>query len=101
MKAVIQYQLEVAICMMALTLLYLLLWRKETNFMFKRILLLSIPLISIIIPLINLNISFQTEEKSNAIQYITYLPGQLELVYAPIVTEVKTISVSFWLTEGP
>jgi TonB family protein len=100
MKALIQYQIEVAICMAALTLLYLLLWRKDTNFTFKRILLLGIPFSSIVIPLINLNIDLQPAQQTAPIQYITYLPSQLELVYMPIADEATKMTeweLAFWL----
>jgi TonB-dependent SusC/RagA subfamily outer membrane receptor len=100
MKALIQYQIEVAICMAALTLLYLLLWRKDTNFIFKRILLLGIPFSSIVIPLINLNIDLQPAQQTAPIQYITYLPSQLELVYMPIADEATKMTeweLAFWL----
>lgn len=100
MKALIEYQIEVAICMAALTLLYLLLWKKDTNFIFKRILLLGIPFSSIVIPLINLNIDLQPAQQTAPIQYITYLPSQLELVYAPIVAETEKMTgweLAFWL----
>jgi hypothetical protein len=100
MKALIQYQIEVAICMAALTLLYLLLWRKDTNFTFRRILLLGIPFSSIVIPLINLNIDLQPAQQTAPIQYITYLPSQLELVYMPIADEATKMTeweLAFWL----
>jgi TonB family protein len=100
MKILVQYQIEVAICMAAFGLIYLLLWRKETNFNFKRILFLGIPFFSLIIPLININIDFNTEQESAPIQYITYLPNQLEMVYAPIIAETDTISgwdIAFWV----
>jgi TonB family protein len=99
MKALIQYQIEVAICMAALTLLYLLLWRKDTNFIFKRILLLGIPLSSIVIPMINLNIDLQPAQQAAPIQYISYLPAQLELVYMPIAAEAEKLTgweLAFW-----
>jgi len=100
MKPFVQYQIEVAICMAAFGLIYLLLWRKETNFNFKRILFLGIPFFSLIIPLININIDLNTEQESAPIQYITYLPNQLEMVYAPIIAETDTISgwdIAFWV----
>lgn len=100
MKELIQYQIEVAICMAALTFLYLLLWRKDTNFTFKRILLLGIPFSAIFIPLINLNIDLQPAQQTAPIQYITYLPNQLELVYLPIAAEADSMSgweLAFWL----
>lgn len=86
--------------MAALTLLYLLLWRKDTNFTFKRILLLGIPFSSIVIPLINLNIDLQPAQQTAPIQYITYLPSQLELVYMPIADEATKMTeweLAFWL----
>ncbi len=98
MKELIQYQIEVAVCLAALTIVYVLLWRKETNFTLKRFLLLGIPIISFIIPLISLEISWQPTQDSNTIQYITFLPGQLELVYAPIVAEtVSGWEIAFWI----
>jgi TonB-dependent SusC/RagA subfamily outer membrane receptor len=98
MKELIQYQIEVAVCLATLSMLYVLLWRKETNFKLKRFLLLSIPILSFIIPLINLEINWQPAQKSNTIQYITFLPGQLELVYAPIVAEtVSGWEIAFWI----
>ncbi|MDZ7607068.1 MAG: M56 family metallopeptidase [Cyclobacteriaceae bacterium] len=98
MKELVQYQIEFAICLAALTLLYIFLWRKETNFSFKRYILLGIPIISFIIPLINLEISWEPTRDSNTIQYITFLPSQLELVYAPIAAEsVSGWEISFWI----
>jgi TonB family protein len=87
MKSIIQYQIEVAICMAALSLLYLLLWRKDTNFTFKRFLFLSITALSLAIPLININL--KREEKSPAVEYFTYIPCQLDYIYtqAPLLAE--------------
>ncbi len=80
MRALIQYQVEVAICMAALSLLYLWLWRKDTNFSFKRLLLLSIPLVAIILPVINVNTSLTPQSETYPIQYLLYLPNQIEML---------------------
>lgn len=82
MSALIHYQAEVAISIAALSLLYLWLWRKDTNFTVKRFLLLGIPFISIALPLINIHISFAQQTQSSPIQYLLYLPGQLDILTA-------------------
>ena len=100
MKILVQYQIEVAICMVTFALLYLLLWRKETNFAFKRFVLVLIPLFSIIIPLINFNIDLKPVQESAAIDYIIYLPSQLEMVYTPSLAEHESMSgweIAFWV----
>ena len=93
MKELALYQLEVAICLTVLFGLYFLMWRKETNFLLKRFLLISIPFLSIIIPLIDFNISFATERP--ALEYLVYLPHQImlqsEIVFAP-----KPERISIW-----
>jgi hypothetical protein len=94
----IQYQIEVAVCLATLSMVYVLLWRKETNFTLKRFLLLGIPIISFIIPLFNLKINWQPAQDSNTLQYITFLQGQLELVYAPIAAETVSVwEIEFWI----
>ena len=100
MKYIIQYQIEVAFCIAAFTLVYFLFWRNETNFSFKRYLLLGIPLLSIIIPLISVNINLGPKPEPATINYLTYIPNQLELVYTPIVAEAETLSgweIAFWI----
>jgi TonB family protein len=83
MKAFIEYQIEVALCMAALTLFYLWLWRKDTNFIAKRLLLLGIPLIAIALPLLNIHISFVQQAQSTPIQYLLFFPNQLDILTAP------------------
>jgi TonB family protein len=80
MRALVQYQIEVAICMTALSLLYLWLWRKDTNFYFKRLLLISMPLVAMILPVINVNTSLSPQTESYPIQYLLYLPNQLDML---------------------
>lgn len=100
MKDLVIYQLEVGLCLAAFSGLYLLLWRKETNFVIKRFLLILIPLFSIIIPLLNFNITLAEEQP--VMEYITLIPSQImmqsdqiimpsELAFAP-----KAESLNIW-----
>ena len=75
MKELAIYQLEVALCITALSGFYLLFWKKETNFIFKRFLLISIPLLSVFIPLLNFNITLAKEQP--VLEYMAYIPNQI------------------------
>ena len=83
MKELIIYQLEVAICIFVFSVLYFLLWKRETNFQMKRVFLFSIPVLAFLIPWLDLSITLAMNKPSEAIQYLNYLPTQF---IAPVMT---------------
>ena len=97
MKELIIYQLEVAICILTLSVLYFLLWKRETNFQVKRIFLFSIPLLALLIPWLELSITLAIDKPSQSIQYFNYLPSQL---IAPVMATTAVMpaaeSFSIW-----
>lgn len=89
MKELALYQLEVALCLAVLSGMYLLFWRKETNFLLKRFLLISIPLLSIVIPLVNFNITVTNEPP--IMEFVTYIPTQIIAQSNEILTQSSEI----------
>lgn len=97
MKELIIYQFEVACCLFALTLLYFVFWKKETNFQMKRIFILSIPMLAFIIPWLDFNINLSREQTLETIQYFTELPTHF--IVPDIILdgpEYKAESMSVW-----
>lgn len=85
MKELALYQLEVALCLAVLSGMYLLFWRNETNFLLKRFLLISIPLLSIVIPLLNFDITVTDEQP--IMEFVTYIPNQIITQSNEILTQ--------------
>lgn len=97
MKELIIYQLEVAICILALSVLYYLLWKKETNFQMKRVFLCSIPILAFLIPWFDLSIVLAMDKPSQAIQYLNYLPSQYIVpVISSVAADPVSESLSIW-----
>ncbi len=75
MKDLLIYQLEVAACISVFYLFYWLLLRKETNFSFRRIYLISASGLSFLIPF--LNIRFAIKSNEIPIDYLNFIPQQI------------------------
>ena len=98
MKDFLMFQIEVAICIATFSGLFLLLWKKETNFHFKRFLLLSIPLLSVCIPMLNIKLSIVPEQSSyatNAMEYIAYIPSHM-ILGSGIDSAPQSNSIGMW-----
>lgn len=93
MKELFIFQIEMAICLVVLSILYFLIWKKETNFLFKRILLLSIPVFSILIPLLDFKVNMASEQP--AYDYLAYFPGQM-IMQTGLSKMPQVESVSAW-----
>jgi len=97
MKEFLAYQSEVAICMAAFSALYLLIWRNETNFQFKRLLLVFIPTLSLVIPLLDFTLAMDMPQPST--EYLAYIPNSL--INAPIdTTAAAPEPISVWNILG-
>ncbi|MCG8310825.1 MAG: carboxypeptidase-like regulatory domain-containing protein [Cytophagales bacterium] len=95
MKALFIYQIEAAICMCALSLLYFALWKNDTNIVFKRYLLLSIPVLSLSIPLLDFSLNLVDKAYSTPVEYLVYLPNQLQLQSA-LEANSREARINMW-----
>ena len=93
MNETLLYLVEVTVCLAAFTGLFLFFLKSEKNFLYNRIYLLFVPVLSLVIP--SLHYEFSTPEASSP---LFYLPTQLQTqIEQAVLQETAQTSANYWM----
>jgi TonB family protein len=100
MEKLLNYQLEVSVCLIVFYSFYKLLLRKETDFVFRRFYLITSSIISFLLPALNIRFTLKTNEIPA--EYLNFIPQQMinfSPQTAPVINLTPELVIAWiWLT---